>query len=419
MPQSCPSCGARVNPTDAFCPSCGYTLRASSQPQQATVPYQAIPAQGARQRDRLGARQQVPPGGYHPQSRQARRHRRPWYRKKRFIFPLVFLVLLGATGAGAMWYINNAFGSLNELSTPSPEEPAGQVLEQVEEGSAADLGLADLTDPAGDSVTVLLMGVDARPGEPIDIGVRPDSLQVLHISEDGGTCRTLSIPRDTRTDLPGYGQSKINHALSVGGIPYQELVVEQLLGIEIDHFGLIDFAGLVGVVDAIGGVTVNNQRAFEYEGMSFPEGQQTLSGEEALIYARFRNDDEGDFGRQRRQQEIIRGVLEQTGGLDAARAVPAVLGDIEGHFKTDLKVTSLVGLANEFRSTCTSASLESVGLEGTVGNDWDELYDQELSFVHVDPAEVDAKINWLVGESASTRSAPVAAITNDRRTVRL
>ena len=407
MPQSCPSCGATVNATDAFCPNCGYTLHASTQAAQQTLPYQPVPAGGARTR-------QQQPGGYHPQSRQARQRSRPWYRKKRFIFPLVFLVLIGVGGATAMWYINNAFGSLNELSTPSPEEPSGQVLEQIEEGNAADLGLADLINPGGDSVTVLLMGVDARPGEPIDIGVRPDSLQVLHISGDGGTCRTLSIPRDTRTDLPGYGQSKINHALSVGGIPYQELVVEQLLGIEIDHFGLIDFAGLVGVVDAIGGVTVNNQRAFEYEGMTFPEGQQTLFGDEALIYARFRNDDEGDFGRQRRQQEIIRGVLEQTGGLDAARAVPAVMQDIDGHFKTDLKVTSLVGLANDFRSTCTSASLESAGLDGTVGNDWDELYAQELSFVHVDQAEIDAKLSWLLGETATAHPAPVAIVADNR-----
>lgn len=406
MPQSCPSCRATVNPTDAFCPNCGYTLRSTTQAAQQTLPYQPIPQQRQQQ-----------PGGYHPQSRQARRRTRPWYRKKRFIFPLVFLMLLGAGGATAMWYINNAFGSLNELSTPAPEEPSGIILEQIEEGNTADLGLADLVNPGGDSVTVLLMGVDARPGEPIDIGVRPDSLQVLHISGDGGTCRTLSIPRDTRTDLPGYGQSKVNHALSVGGIPYQELVVEQLLGIEIDHFGLIDFAGLVGVVDAIGGVTVTNQRAFEYEGMSFPEGQQTLSGDEALIYARFRNDDEGDFGRQRRQQEIIRAVLEQTGGLDAARAIPTVLNDIDGHFKTDLKVTSLVGLANDFRSTCTSASLESAGLEGAVGNDWDELYAQELSFVNVDQGEIDAKVGWLVGETATTQFAPIA-ITPDRRASR-
>jgi polyisoprenyl-teichoic acid--peptidoglycan teichoic acid transferase len=391
-----------VNPTDAFCPNCGLTLRSSSE--QRTMPSQSA----ARPR-------QQHPGAYHPQSRQARQRSRPWFRKKRFIFPLVLLMLLGAGGVGGMWVLNNAFGSLNELSTPSPEEPAGLVMEQVNEGNTADLGLADLINPGGDSVTVLLMGVDARPGEPIDIGVRPDSLQVMHISGDGGTCRTLSIPRDTRTDLPGYGQSKINHALSVGGIPYQALVVEQLLGIEIDHFGLIDFAGLVGVVDAIGGVAVTNQRAFEYEGMSFPEGQQTLSGEEALIYARFRNDSEGDFGRQRRQQEIIRGVLEQTDGLDAARAVPAVMRDIDGHFKTDLKVTSLVGLANDFRSTCTFASLESAGLEGAVGNAWDELYAQELSFVHVESTEVNAKVSWLLGETATARPAPVAAVTTDRR----
>ena len=79
-------------------------------------------------------------------------------------------------------------------------------------------------------------------------------------------------------------------------------------------------------------------------------------------------------------------------------------------------VTSLVGLANDFRSTCTSASLESAGLEGTVGNDWDELYDQELSFVNVDPAEIDARIGWLLGETATAQPAPVAITVDNRRT---
>src|SRR5690606_12035113 len=98
-----------------------------------------------------------------------------------------------------------------------------------------------------------MMCVDAREVELIYGGVRSDSLSVLHINPDAQTCRVVSIPRDTRTELPGYGHSKINHALSVGGVEYQKLVTQNMLGIEIDHFALVDFAGVVGTVDALGG----------------------------------------------------------------------------------------------------------------------------------------------------------------------
>lgn len=419
MPQSCPSCGARVNPSDAFCPNCGYTLRASS---QATTPYQPAPSQRDWQGDRPRVRQRSQPARDTPQSRQARQRNRPWFRKKRFILPLVLLLLFGAGGAAGMWYINNAFSELNQLSTPPPDEtgekpPSQQVLEQVEQGDTADLGLADLTNPGGDSVTVLLMGVDARPGEPIDINVRPDSLQVLHISGDGGTCRTLSIPRDTRTELPGYGQSKINHALAVGGIPYEKLVVEQFLGIGIDHFALIDFAGMGGIIDSMGGVTVTNPEAFSYEGVSVPAGQPTLNGEQALVFARFRDDAEGDFGRQRRQQELLQAMLQQAGGRDIVRMAPTILGNLEGHFKTDLKVTSLVSLVGDARLNCASGDLETASMEGTVGSDWDELEGMELSFVQVPDAEVAAKVGWLLDQTAAALPSGLPYDSRERRDI--
>ncbi|MER3438248.1 MAG: hypothetical protein C4346_12050, partial [Chloroflexota bacterium] len=115
---------------------------------------------------------------------------------------------------------------------------------------------------ASEAVTILLMGVDARPGEAIDIGVRPDSLMVLRLNPETGSCRILSIPRDTRTELPGYGLTKVNHALAVGGIPYQKQVVELLLGIPIDHYVLVDFAGFETLVDAVGGITIDVPEGF-------------------------------------------------------------------------------------------------------------------------------------------------------------
>ncbi len=325
------------------------------------------------------------------------------------MFPIVFLFMFMTAGGSAAWYVTAKFNAFNSLSAPplllnGEVAPAQLVLQDVKEGKGSVYGIQPPAPTAPGSVTILLMGVDARDGDKIDVGVRPDSLFVLHINGEEGTCRTLSIPRDTRVNLPGYGMSKINHALDVGGVPYQTLVVEQLLGVQIDHFGLLDFGGLVGIVNVIGGVTVTNDTEFTYKGVTFPKGELKLNGEEALLYARYRGGKDGDFGRQSRQQQIVRAVLEQTGGMDAAKAIPEVLDDIEGHFKTDLGVTSMVSLANDYRSTCTSETLQTAKLSGDVGYDHDDLLDLDLSFVHVAHTELRSKVEWLL--NGTPASAP-------------
>jgi LCP family protein required for cell wall assembly len=268
--------------------------------------------------------------------------------------------------------------------------------EQQTTGDAGGFSLP-MQQADGDSYTILLMGVDARPGDAIDVGVRPDTLAVLHLESETGSCRLLSVPRDTRTELPGYGPSKINHALAVGGIPYQALVTQNLLGLEIDHYGLIDFSGIESLVDAVGGVTVTNDAAFTIEGITFYVGEITLDGEEALAYARFRNDAEGDFGRIGRQQQIVRSLINQTSGMDIVTGAYELLGAVDGHIKTDFSAVDLIGLAIDFRSSCTETSLEVDTLNGTVQTLSDSLLNMPLSFVVVDPADIEQKVEWLLG----------------------
>jgi LCP family protein required for cell wall assembly len=127
---------------------------------------------------------------------------------------------------------------------------------------------------------------------------------VLRLDPASGSCRALAIPRDTLTELPGYGETKINHALIVGGIPYQMLVVEQLLGIDLDHYALIDFTGFEGLVDAVGGipVTVPQDITVDSSTIEIKAGPQTFDGDQALAYARYRGGADVDVGRVRRQQ---------------------------------------------------------------------------------------------------------------------
>ncbi len=266
-------------------------------------------------------------------------------------------------------------------------------------------GIADLSQGAAafagaeqidlEPMTILLMGVDARPGEAIDIGVRPDALAVLRLDPESGSCRMLNIPRDTRVNLPGYGLTKVNHALAVGGIPYQELVVEEFLGITIDQYALIDFGGVEALVDAVGGVTITVTEPFEQNGVTFAVGEREVDGVEALAYASYRGGPDGDFGRIRRQQQIVRAILAKGSELDPVTLVRELLPELQDHVRTDLSPLDLVALGSRFLTSCTDETLVTMNLEGTVATYDDPLFGVPLSYVVVADDEVRRKVAEL------------------------
>lgn len=257
-------------------------------------------------------------------------------------------------------------------------------------------GLAPGAETRG--TNVLLMGVDARDGQSIDVGVRPDSLAVLHL-DDSGACRLLAIPRDSRAELPGYGQSKVNHALAVGGIEYEMLVIENYLGIELDHYGLVDFEGVTQVVDTVGGITVENPLAFTSGNSQFPAGEIQLNGEQALAYARFRGDAEGDFGRISRQQQVLRALLDRIAATDLVQVIPQSFSLLQDHFRTDFGLPDLLDLSRTYRSSCTSMSIETKTIPGEVTKLPDDMMQMDLSFVVSDPTVVRNHVRWLIGDT--------------------
>jgi LCP family protein required for cell wall assembly len=255
----------------------------------------------------------------------------------------------------------------------------------------------DIQESEEGSMTVLLMGVDAREGEAIDIGVRPDSLMVLHLNANSGSCRLLSIPRDTRTDLPGYGMTKVNHALAVGGVDYQIQVVEQMLGLGIDHYMLIDFNGFQDLVDAVGGITVDVPADFtSSDGQVFYAGQQQMTGKQALSYARWRGGADGDFGRIQRQQQILRALVQRASGLNVVASINELLPAVERNLRTDLSATEMTSLAMDYRSRCTQETISMFRLEGFDATYLDPMLQLNLYYIEVDAAEIRRKVAALL-----------------------
>ncbi len=126
-------------------------------------------------------------------------------------------------------------------------------------------------------VSILLLGADER-GE--DKG-RSDSLMVITLNPKNNSMKTVSIPRDTYTEIVGKGKSdKINHAYAFGGVDMSVATVEKFLNIPINYYIEVNMEGFKDIVDAVGGVDVNNDLEFSLDGHHFQKGNVHLTGDQ-------------------------------------------------------------------------------------------------------------------------------------------
>lgn len=302
------------------------------------------------------------------------------------------------TPSGSSYLIDRTQGSL-QATPPSDggsNDESGIIggLRDAAGGAAVAAGIKDLKlEP----MTILVMGVDARPGSAIDIGVRPDALMLLRLDPAAGSCRALAIPRDSLAELPGYGETKINHALMLGGIPYEKLVVELYTGVTIDHYALIDFTGFEDLVDAVGGVTLTVPE--DLASPAVPAGTHTIDGATALQHARYRGGPDGDFGRIKRQQQIMQALIATANGKDLLREANRLLPSLKDNLRTDFSIEQLVSLAKFYQSHCSGGNLQLDTIPGEVvyGPIIDPLFGLPLSYVVSDPRDVETRVDVLMG----------------------
>jgi len=251
----------------------------------------------------------------------------------------VFLVGLVALGGGGFFFADLFFGARDSLDE-------AEVLTEVfpeEEGRP-------LPNETG-STTVLLLGSDTRDGIGETLasaeGDRSDVMLVIRISGDREHVTAMSIMRDMWVEIPGRGENKINAALAIGGVPLTVSTVENLLDTRIDHVAVLDFEGFAAITDVLGGVTVDNERAFTpvtLPDVRFPQGEVTLNGEEALAYVRERMAfASGDFQRVRNQQAYVKGlakkVLDTNVIQDSAR-IKSLFQAMSPYFARDEALTA-------------------------------------------------------------------------------
>jgi LCP family protein required for cell wall assembly len=223
--------------------------------------------------------------------------------------------------------------------------------------------------------TILVLGSDARTGESIDESQsgpsRADSIMLVHAAL--GSVRKLSIPRDIEVEIPGHGINKINAAYALGGPALTIETVEGFLGngLEISHLIEVDFEDFPELIDALGGVTVQNKTRicappFDnfWRGFRLPKGEQELDGTRALGYARVRKNPcapaEDDRARAARQQEVLSAMGDAVTSPSAFVRLPLISWRAPQTLKTDMKGPALMTL---FADMATGNSDETAVLE--------------------------------------------------------
>lgn len=223
---------------------------------------------------------------------------------------------------------------------------------------------------AKEPFSALILGVDEREG---DVG-RSDTMIVLTVNPTLKTTRMLSIPRDTYTEIVGEGfKDKINHAYAFGGIEMAMKTVENLLDIPIDYVAQVNMESFIDIVDIVGGITVNNTLAFDYEGEAFPIGELDLDGEKALKYVRMRYDDpEGDFGRQNRQKQVIQGVLQEAISVNTVLNYQSIFKTLEENVQMNVKFDDLLSIQKNYAGSFKN--IEQLYLNNGTGKMMNSIY---------------------------------------------
>jgi LCP family protein required for cell wall assembly len=203
---------------------------------------------------------------------------------------------------------------------------------------------------------ILILGLDAREGE--GYMARTDSIMLLGIDPAHLRASVLSIPRDVFIDVPGYGSQRINTINVLGEQDRQgggvDLLIESLaqdFGVNIDRYVRLNFQGFVELVDAVGGLTIDVERAIVddfyptedggVQTIRFDSGLQYMNGERALQYARTRYADD-DYHRAARQQQVLSALL---GNLANPVRWPAVINVLNRHLDTNLTLWDMLRLA--------------------------------------------------------------------------
>ncbi|MGH2600188.1 MAG: LCP family protein [Dehalococcoidia bacterium] len=314
--------------------------------------------------------------------RAAPSRRRLGARLALFVLLLLSLAVGGLyTATSIVVHVDNVLLPGVDIDVPGPVSRALPNLDSTPiEGS-----------PGTTRINVLVLGVDRRPHHDPSVDGPPnaDSIHIISLDPITKTATALSLPRDLYVEAPSPEQKKgdfwpirINTAYRLGeeygypggGAAFAKRVVEYTFHVPIDYYAVVDWVAFADVIDALGGVTLTvPEEMTDVEGFNprdgnafridIPAGTYPMDAITALAYARFRNDEENDFGRIRRQQEVMRAAAAEALSAGWLGQAPKLYDRFRNAVLTNLTPARLPGLVILARSIGVE-NINTVSLAG-------------------------------------------------------
>ncbi|MBV8171102.1 MAG: LCP family protein [Candidatus Eremiobacteraeota bacterium] len=276
---------------------------------------------------------------------------------KVFVASAVAIALIaGAVSFGA--YLKHKHGLQNALASLNLAQP-------------------DLTEIFGkQKLRVLVLGVDENYTQN-DImytaNSRSDTMLAVNVDLASHQVGIVSIPRDLWVHVPKSGYEKINEAIAdAGPMRSEQAVIDNLNFPPFDNYVVLKIDATKNLVNAIGGLDVNVEKDMDYDDswghlhIHLKKGPQHLDGEQVVGYIRFRHDPEGDYGRMRRQRQVIGDLVKQLKNPAIFAKLPALIGLVQDNVRTDMTYDKLFYLALALRDE-TPAMVHTVQLPADEG----------------------------------------------------
>lgn len=271
------------------------------------------------------------------------------------------LILLIAVVLGI--YVIDVYRNIDS-TTDKVYEPIDEEVEAIR-SSSANLS-------SKEPISILLLGVDTGDLGRTERG-RSDTMMVVTVNPNTKKSTMTSIPRDTYTEIIGYGtMDKINHAYAFGGNAMSINSVQNLLDIPVDYYVTVNMTGLQEIVNAVGGVDIVSPLTFSQDGYTFYQSEVNhLDGNAALAFARMRYEDpEGDTGRQARQRLIIEGIVDKVVSSSTLLNYQDILGSLSNNVQTNFQMKDYLALqTNSYLAATRNIQSEQINSSGGIAED--------------------------------------------------